>query len=152
MNKVYLIGNLTKDPERSETNSGLAVCRFSIAVNRGYKTEDGEQITDFFNITAWRGQAENCGKYLSKGKKVAIVGSLQNRTYEDKEGVKRQVTDVIASEVEFLTPIGNTAQNESGKATEKSTKKDNGGTQQSIPGTQKKPELLPVADDDQLPF
>ncbi len=105
MNKVQLIGNLTRDPELNETPSGVAVCRFSIAVNRSYANEEGERIADYFNITVWRGQAENCAKFLKKGSKVAIVGSLQNRTYEDKDGVERKVTDIIASEVEFLTSI-----------------------------------------------
>lgn len=104
MNKVILIGNLTRDPELTETPSGIAVCRFSIAVNRDYTNADGERETDYFNITVWRGKAENCGKYLKKGNKVAIVGSLQNRSYEDKDGNKRNITDIVASEVEFLTP------------------------------------------------
>ena len=103
MNKVYLIGNLTRDPELSETPNGIALCRFSIAVNRNYSGSDGERQTDFFNIIVWRTQAENCGRYLKKGSKVAIVGSLQNRQYEDKDGNKRQVTDIIANEVEFLS-------------------------------------------------
>ena len=106
MNKVILVGNLTRDPELSETPSGIAVCRFSIAVSRDYASADGNRETDFFNITVWRGRAENCGRYLKKGNKVAIVGSLQNRSYDDKDGNKRYVTDVIASEVEFLTPKG----------------------------------------------
>ena len=104
MNKVILIGNLTRDPELSETPSGVAVCRFSIAVSRDYANSDGTRETDFFNITVWRGRAENCGKYLKKGNKVAVVGSLQTRSYEDKDGIKRNVTDIVASEVEFLTP------------------------------------------------
>ena len=103
MNKVYLIGNLTRDPEVSETGSGLTLCRFSIAVNRNYSSSDGERQTDFFNITVWRALAENCGKYLKKGSKVAVVGSLQNRSYEDKDGIKRNVTDIVANEVEFLS-------------------------------------------------
>ena len=104
MNKVILVGNLTRDPELTETPSGIAVCRFSIAVSRDYSSSDGTRETDFFNITVWRGRAEVCGKYLKKGNKVAVVGSLQNRSYEDKDGIKRNVTDVIANEVEFLTP------------------------------------------------
>lgn len=104
MNKVILVGNLTRDPELTETPSGVAVCRFAIAVSRDYASSDGTRETDFFNITVWRGRAENCGKYLKKGNKVAIVGSLQTRSYEDKDGIKRNVTDVIANEVEFLTP------------------------------------------------
>lgn len=103
MNKLFLIGNLTRDPEMSETSSGVAFCRLGIAVNRPYSGNDGERMTDFFNVTVWRNHAENCGKYLKKGSKVAIVGSLQNRSYEDKDGNKRQVTDIIASEVEFLS-------------------------------------------------
>lgn len=104
MNKTILIGNLTRDPELTETPNGVAVCKFSIAVSRDYADADGNRETDFFNITVWRGRAENCGKYLKKGNKVAIVGKLQNRSYEDKDGVKRYVTDIIADEVEFLTP------------------------------------------------
>jgi len=103
MNKVYLIGNLTRDPEVSETSSGVAFCRFPIAVNRTFVNGDGNREADFFNITVWRNQAENCGKFLKKGSKVAIVGSLQNRTYEDKDGIKRTITDIVAVEVEFLS-------------------------------------------------
>ena len=104
MNKVILIGNLTRDPELTETPSGVAVCRFAIAVSRDYANADGTRETDFFNITVWRGRAETCGKYLKKGNKVAVIGSLQTRSYEDKDGVKRNVTDIVANEVEFLTP------------------------------------------------
>jgi len=136
MNKVYLIGNLCRDPELTETNGGIAVCRFAIAVNRPYSS-DGEKLTDFFNITAWRNQATNCSKYLKKGSKVAVVGSLQNRTYEDKEGIKRFVTDIIASEVEFLSGTGNTTP--SG---------DNNPTQ----GKQQAKQTTLEECDDQLPF
>ena len=104
MNKVILVGNLTRDPELSETPSGVAVCKFSTAVSRDYADADGNRETDFFNITVWRGRAENCGKYLKKGNKVAIVGKLQNRSYEDKDRVVRHITEIIATEVEFLSP------------------------------------------------
>ena len=104
MNKVYLIGNLTRDPEVSETGTGVMYCRFSLAVNRTYANADGTRDADFFNVIAWRNQAETCGKFLKKGSKIAVIGSLQNRSYEDKEGVKRTVTDVVLSEFEFLTP------------------------------------------------
>ena len=139
MNKVILVGNLTRDPELSETPSGVAVCRFAIAVSRDYANSEGNRETDFFNITVWRGRAENCGKYLKKGNKVAIVGSLQNRSYEDKDGIKRTVTDVVASEVEFLTPKG--AQSDSELETETAV-------------TSSKRELpkLEAIDDNQLPF
>lgn len=104
MNKVILIGNLTRDPELTETNSGVKVCRFSIAVNRAYKNGDGERITDFFNIVAWRGLGESVARYTRKGNKVAVVGSIESRNYTDNEGVKRTAVDVIAADVEFLTP------------------------------------------------
>ena len=110
MNKVIIIGNLTKDPEGTKTQSDISVCRLSVAVSRDYASADGNRETDFFNVTVWRGQADNCVKYLKKGKKVAIVGNLQNRTYEDKDGVKRTVTEIIASEVELLTPKNNESQ------------------------------------------
>ena len=119
MNKLFLIGNLTREPELSETPSGVAYCRFSIAVNRPFTGNDGEKQVDFFNVITWRGQAENCGRFLSKGKKVAIVGSIQNRSYEDKDGVKRTVTDIIANEVEFLSP--RTEGDQAAKAEEKPT-------------------------------
>ena len=135
MNKVILVGNLTRDPELSETPSGVAVCRFAIAVSRDYANADGTRETDFFNITVWRGRAENCGKYLKKGNKVAIVGSLQNRSYEDKDGVKRNVTDVIANEVEFLTPKSSQAEDEMPVVTAK----------------RERPQLEAI-DDNQLPF
>ena len=104
MNKVFLIGNLTRDPEIAETASGITVCKFSIAVSRQYKDDKGDYLTDFFNVVAWRTLGENCGKYLAKGKKVAVVGSLQNRSYEDRYGIKRNVTEIVASDAEFLTP------------------------------------------------
>ena len=106
MNKVFLIGNLTRDPEVSETSGGVSVCHFSIAVNRSYTSSDGERQTDFFNVTAWRGLADTVGRYARKGNKVAVSGSIQMRTYEDNQGIKRTAVDVIAQDVEFLTPKG----------------------------------------------
>lgn len=103
MNKVFLIGNLTRDPELSETNSGISVCRISIAVNRR-RTGDGEPQTDFFNVTAWRGLADNVAKYCKKGNKIAVTGSIQLRQYEANDGTKRTAVDVVAEDVEFLTP------------------------------------------------
>lgn len=105
MNKVFLIGNLTKDPEMRSTQSGVAVCNFSIAVNRRFRNpQTGQQETDFLNIIAWRQLAELCSKYLAKGRKVAVTGSIQTRTYEAKDGSKRTAWDIVADEVEFLTP------------------------------------------------
>ena len=103
MNKVYLIANLTKDVELSETQTGLKVARFSVAVGRKFERD----VTDFFNIVAWRNLGENCATFLKKGSKCAVVGTLQNRSYEANDGTKRYVTEIIADEVEFL----NTKQN-----------------------------------------
>ena len=130
MNKVILIGNLTRDPELTETPSGIPVCRFAVAVSRDYADSNGNRETDFFNITTWRGKAETCAKFIKKGNKVAIVGSLQNRSYEDKDGIKRTVTDVIASEVEFLTPK----------------------LEEDVQSSSKKEHRIEVIDDNQLPF
>lgn len=103
MNKVLLIGNLTKDPELTTTNNGISLCRFSLAVQRRFSSNDGERDVDFFNIVVWRGTAENCYKYLKKGSKVGISGSIQTRSYEGNDGVKKYATDIVADEVEFLT-------------------------------------------------
>lgn len=105
MNKVFLIGNLSKDPELRTTNSGKSVCTFSIAVNRR-KDKDGNSTADFYSIVAWRQLAELCCKYLAKGRKVSVVGELQNRSYEANDGTKRHVTEIVANEIEFLTPKG----------------------------------------------
>jgi single-strand DNA-binding protein len=107
MNKVFLIGNLTRDPELTETASGVPVCHFAIAVNRNYSSQDGERQTDFFNCTAWRTTAETIARYTKKGKKVAVTGSIQMRNYEDKQGVKRTAVDIIVQDVEFLSPKDN---------------------------------------------
>ena len=99
MNKVILIGNLTREPKLRETPNGAFVCNFGIAVKRDYS-----EGTDFFNVTVWQNQAKNCKEYLKKGSKVAVYGSVQNRAYEDSNGEKKTVTEIIAREVEFLTP------------------------------------------------
>lgn len=99
MNKIILIGNLTADPERRATSSGVSVTTFTIAVNR----RGQEKLTDFFRIQAWRGLADTCARFLAKGRKVAVIGELQARTYEAKDGTTRLSLDVSADEVEFLT-------------------------------------------------
>lgn len=102
MNKVYLIGNLTRDPELSTTTSGISVCRLSIAVQRRFNNAEGTRDVDFFNVTAWRGTADNCAKFLKKGNKIAVSGSIQTRTYDKNDGTKGFSVDIIADEVEFL--------------------------------------------------
>ena len=104
MNKVFMIGNLSKDVDLRTTQSGKAVATLTIAVNRRFKGQDGEKVTDFFTVVAWNQLGEMCGKYLAKGKKVAVSGELQTRSYGAKDGSKRYVTEIIADEVEFLSP------------------------------------------------
>lgn len=113
MNKIMLIGNLTRDPEMRSTPNGVTVCSFTIAVNRRFAQQGGEKQTDFFRINAWRQLGETCARYLAKGRKVAVVGELQARTYQGSDGTTRMSLDVSADEVEFLTPRG---QDEGGSA------------------------------------
>lgn len=142
MNKVFLIGNLTRDPELTETSGGVSICRFSIAVARNYNGPDGERKTDFFNVTAWRGLGETIARYAKKGNKVAVSGSIELRNYEDSQGIKRTAVDIIAQDVEFLTPKTNST-----------TEPDDyvaPPRQQSM--YNKKPTLQPFDDDGDIPF
>ena len=104
MNRVEFIGNLSKAPDVKQTTSGKTVCTFTLAVDRRYKGADGKATADFFTVQAWEKLAELCARYLDKGSKVFISGELRNRSYEAKDGSKRTVTEIIANEVEFLTP------------------------------------------------
>ncbi len=108
MNKVFLIGNLTRDPELRTTSTGDSVCSFSIAVNRRRRSnaEAGQPEADFFRVSAWRQLGENCAKYLAKGRKVSVVGSVSCRTYVGSDGQTRASLEVQADDVEFLTPRG----------------------------------------------
>lgn len=106
MNKAMIIGNLTRDPELRSTASGISVCTFTVAVSRPFKRDE----TDYLPVVAWRKLAENCATFLTKGRKVGVAGSLQTRSYDDNNGVKRYVTEIIADDVEFLTPRGEGAQ------------------------------------------
>lgn len=116
MNRITLIGNLTKDPETRTTPNGNIVCAFTIAVNR---KKVSEPQTDFFRINAWGKLGELCGRFLGKGRKVAVVGELQARTYESN-GQTRLSLDVVADEVEFLTPAENTETKPAKKSKENS--------------------------------
>ena len=102
MNKVILIGRLTRDPELRYTSSNIPTCTFSIAVNRNFTNQNGEREADFINIVVWRKQAENCKNYLNQGSQVAVEGRIQTRNYEDQNGQKRYVTEVVADNVQFL--------------------------------------------------
>ena len=132
MNKVMIIGNVTRDPELRRTQSGTSVCTFGIAVSRRLTQEQkqsGAQGADFFTVVAWKGTAEACGKYLSKGKKAAVYGRLQTRSYDTADGSKRNVTEIVAEEIEFL-----------------SSREDNNYTPYS------EADIQPVSGDDALPF
>lgn len=103
MNNVILIGRLTRDPElRYIPSTGRALTTFSLAVNRDFKTKDGQRPADFFNIVVWGKSAEYVANYLSKGKLAAVRGRIENRTYETQEGEKRYITEIIADNVEVL--------------------------------------------------
>ena len=101
MNKVFLIGRLSRDPELRHTTSGTAVCQINVAISRPV-TQGSEPQTDFINVVVWNKQAENVARYLSKGRQIAIEGRIQTRNYDNNEGKRTYVTEVIASNVEFL--------------------------------------------------
>lgn len=130
-NRVVLIGRLTRDPEIKYTQAGVAVANFSLAVDRKFKNSSGDKETDFINIVVWRELAENCAKYLSKGKLAAVDGRLQIRPYETNDGQKRTAAEVVAEDVQFLSP------------------KD--GTESSRHSEPSYNDEIPVGDDD-LPF
>lgn len=109
MNSIILIGRLTKDPELRYTPNGKAVCSFTLAVDRPYSGDKKE--ADFINIVVWNKVGENCAQYLKKGRKAAVQGRLQIRSYEDDKGYKKYITEVVANSVEFLE-FGNKQQNE----------------------------------------
>ena len=140
MNKVFLIGNLTRDPELRETPSGVAMCRFAIAVQRPYSSQEGDRQADFFECTAWRGLGETIARFAKKGTKVAVAGSIQIRNYEDNQGMKRTAVDIIVQDCEFLSP------------------KDEGDSFDDAPAAprtsapKRKPVLQAMDDDNDIPF
>lgn len=102
MNIAVLIGNLTSDIEMRYTQTGKAVANFTIAVNRPFKNAQGEYDADFIPIVVWDKLAENCANFLKKGSRVGVSGRIQVRTYDDKQGIRRYITEIIANEVKFL--------------------------------------------------
>ncbi len=103
MNRAILIGNLTKDPELRTTPQGISVCSFTIAVNRGF---GDKKDVDYIPVVTWRGLADNCSKFLAKGRKVGVSGRIQVRSYDANNGERRYVTEIVADDVEFLSPKG----------------------------------------------
>lgn len=142
MNRIHLIGNLTRDPEFSETAAGVAVCKFSVAVGRAYADQNGEKQTDFFNCTAWRQTADAVARYTKKGNKIAVIGSMQSRAYEDRQGVKKTAWEVQVSEIEFLSPH---------EAQEKESEPPRGNTRGQAKNA-RKPVLTALDEDDDIPF
>ncbi len=137
MNRIILIGNLTRDPEITTTNNGVSVCRFSLAVPRGFANSDNGPQADFFNIVVWRGLADNCHKFLKKGSKCCVIGRIQNVTYEAQDGTKRYTTEITASDVEFLSTRSGDSSQDGGVTT----------------GNDAPSGLSPIDDDDSgLPF
>lgn len=102
MNKVILIGRLSRDPEMRTTGSGISVTRFTVAVSRPYNPQNGQPATDFINCVAWRRQAENIAKYCSKGSQVAVEGRIQTGSYDGQDGNRRYTFEVVADSVQFL--------------------------------------------------
>lgn len=135
MNKIFLLGNVSREVEVRTTQNGVKVANFGIAVNRRFTNAQGNREADFFTVIAWRGLAEFAEKYVEKGKKLLIIGSVQNRQYDTQDGQKKNVTEIIAEEIEFA-------------GTKTDEKKTEGRAEQEKP---KQPELTEVEDYD-LPF
>ncbi len=127
LNKIILMGRLTRDPELRRTQSGTAVASFTLAVDRDYKPQDGERETDFIDIVAWRGTGEFVSKYFTKGRMAVVEGRLQVRDWTDKDGNKRRSTEVVADNVYF----GDSKRSESGTPAEPS------GELQELPDEEK---------------
>ena len=157
MNKVFLIGRLTRDPELRYTGNNTAVASFSIAVNRNFTNQSGEREADFINIVVWRKQAENVKNYLTQGSQVAIDGRIQTRSYDDADGKKRYVTEVVADNVEFLGSKGSNSQgNNTSSASTEPTPYDFGGNEQTTTAVDSNPfadfgSSIEISDDE-LPF
>jgi len=135
MNKVILSGNLTRDPEAGQTNSGISYCRFTVAVSRRFANADGEREADFLNCTAWRQTADFISKYFKKGSKISVVGSIQTRSYEGQDGQRKYSTDIIVEEAEFA-----------------GSKSDNAGVDSTNVDSGKKQAKLEPVEEDDLPF
>ena len=165
INHVVLVGRLTKDPELTYTQSGAAICKFSIAVNRSSgssrgSTGDGEGSANFFNIVAWNKTAEICNQYLSKGRQVAIDGRLQQRRWEGSDGVKRNTVEIVANNVQFFGPArGQSEQFESQAAAPfgDNATAGSGSSEVEAPltvneGDEERDPFLSELDDDEIPF
>ena len=136
MNRITIIGRLTREPELRTTPNGISVANFSVAVNRRFDREKA----DFFNVITWRGLADNCARYLEKGQQVAVEGELQIRSYEAKDGAARTVVEIQADNVEFLAKAGQSG----GKAASSDPTEEGGALAPEMKGV--------LVDEDDLPF
>lgn len=125
MNQVVLVGNIARDPELKKTSSGLSTCRLTVVVSRP-RNKDGVSEADFIPVVVWRTQAENCAKYLSNGRKVAVRGEIRTNNYS-KDGRKVYTTEVVANEVEFLSPRGQQGGNADNSVPEEKNEADEAG-------------------------
>ena len=146
VNKVMLIGNLGKDPELRFTPSGRAVARFSVATSEQWTTPEGQkqERTEWHNVVVWGKQAESCGQYLSKGRQVFIDGSIRSRQYDDKEGQKRYITEIIAQRVQFLGGGRGDGAGAGASAGAPAGRGSGGGGGEDMPA--------PMPEDDDIPF
>ena len=148
-NKVILIGNMTADPELKQTRGGLSVCSFSIAVNRRFKNENGQQDCDFITIIAWRQQAEFVTRYFKKGMPILVCGQIQTRTWTDNQGQKRYATEVVADEVAF---VGNNSSSTEAKAGTPAFNPETDGKYMPSAYTQNDQNFEEIPNDGDLPF
>lgn len=142
MNKVILIGNMASDPESRTTQNGVAQCSFRLAVQRRFKGANGERETDFLPVVCWRQTAEFAQRYLAKGRKVAVDGSIQTRSYDAQDGSKRYVTEIIADSVEAVGGREDGSQNAQNTHRAQNAQKPAQNTQMGFTDV----------DDDNLPF
>ena len=161
INRVVLVGRLTKDPELKYTQSGIAVCRFTLACNRPFKSEGGEQQADFIQCVAWRKQAENISNFLSKGSLAAVDGRINTGSFEGQDGKRVYTTEVVADSTQFLEPKGNSSdrQNSSQNAPQEPKRQEQTNTQSNYQtgrngqaAQQQGYDVPPNVTDDDLPF
>ena len=128
INRVVLVGRLTKDPELKYTPNGIESCRFTVAVNRTFRGQNGEQEADFITCVAWRKQAENLANFMKKGNLIGLEGRIQTGSYEGQDGKRVYTTDVVADSIQFLEPRNNTGSTQGASSYQSST--NTGGTNQ----------------------
>ncbi|MDI9490645.1 MAG: single-stranded DNA-binding protein [Clostridiaceae bacterium] len=155
MNKAILMGRLTKDPELRTTQNNVSVCSFTLAIDRRFKNQHGERETDFIPIVAWRQTAEFAARYFSKGSRMALVGSIQPRSWEDEKGERRYITEVIADEIYFADSKRQSDDNygstgySTGTSSASTRQESSGSGATSIPEGEG---FMPEVDDTSLPF